>query len=154
MCYRSFAQWMLGYPEAALADADQALRNAREIGQAATLMYALGNVPFTYFECGNYTEAMAIVDELATLADEKGAVFWKARGMSLQGSLLALTGKASDAVLMISSGVTAIRTTGSTLRLPIHLGHLARAHAELGQFEAAWRCIREATTAAETTKEK
>ena len=35
------ALWMLGYPEAALADADQALKDAREIGQAATLMYAL-----------------------------------------------------------------------------------------------------------------
>ncbi len=34
------------------------------------------------------------------------------------------------------------------------LPHLARAHAELGQFEEAWRCIGEAMTAAETTKEK
>jgi predicted ATPase len=31
--------------------------------------------------------------------------------------------------------------------------HLARTHAELGQFEAARRCIGEATTTAETTKE-
>ena len=31
----------LGYPEAALADADRALKRARELGQAATLMYAL-----------------------------------------------------------------------------------------------------------------
>jgi predicted ATPase len=31
---------------------------------------------------------------------------------------------------------------------------LARAHAELGQFEEAWRCIGEAMTAVETTKEK
>ena len=38
---RSLALWMLGYPEAALADAEQAISNAREIGQAATLMYAL-----------------------------------------------------------------------------------------------------------------
>ena len=35
------ALWFLGYPEAALADAEQALKDAREIGQAATLMYAL-----------------------------------------------------------------------------------------------------------------
>ena len=41
LCYRSMALWMLGYPEAALADADHALKDAREIGQAATLMYAL-----------------------------------------------------------------------------------------------------------------
>jgi hypothetical protein len=34
--------WLLGYPEAALADIDYALTDAREIGQVATLMYALG----------------------------------------------------------------------------------------------------------------
>ena len=43
LSYRSWALWMLGYPEAALADADHALRDAREIGQAATLMYALAH---------------------------------------------------------------------------------------------------------------
>ena len=41
MSYRSLALWLLGYPEAALADADHALKDAREIGQAATLMFAL-----------------------------------------------------------------------------------------------------------------
>ncbi len=39
--YRSWAWWMLGYPAAALVDADRALEDAREIGQAATLMFAL-----------------------------------------------------------------------------------------------------------------
>jgi class 3 adenylate cyclase/tetratricopeptide (TPR) repeat protein len=39
LCYRSWALWMLGYPESALADIDHALKNAREIGQAATLMF-------------------------------------------------------------------------------------------------------------------
>ena len=41
--HRSMALWVLGYPEAALADADHALKDAREIGHAATLMYALYN---------------------------------------------------------------------------------------------------------------
>jgi len=35
---RSWSLWCLGYPDAALADADRALEDAREIGQAATLM--------------------------------------------------------------------------------------------------------------------
>ena len=47
LSYRSLALWLLGYPEAALADADQALKDAREIGQAATLMVALFHAPFT-----------------------------------------------------------------------------------------------------------
>jgi class 3 adenylate cyclase/predicted ATPase len=154
LSYRSKALWLLGYPAAALADSDQAISDAREIGQAATLMYALGHASVTYIECGKYAKAMAVVDEVGTLAEEKGAVYWKARGMLWQGSLLALTGKASDAVLMTTSGVTANRSTGATLRLPIHLGHLARAHADLGHFDDAWRCIGEAMTAVETTKEK
>ena len=41
LSYRSLALWLLGYPEAALADAERALKDAREIGQAATLMFAL-----------------------------------------------------------------------------------------------------------------
>ena len=48
LIWRSQALWFLGYPEAALADADHALKDAREIGQAATLMFALYriDVPF------------------------------------------------------------------------------------------------------------
>ena len=40
--YRSCALWLLGYPEAALADADRALKDAREIGHAATLDVCAG----------------------------------------------------------------------------------------------------------------
>ena len=71
-----------------------------------------------------------------------------------QGCALALTGRASDAIEILISGIAAWRTTGATLFLPFYLPHLARAHAELGQFEEAWRCIGEAMTAVETTKEK
>src|SRR5262245_48329600 len=38
LSFRSLSFWFLGYPDAALADADRALKVAREIGQAATLM--------------------------------------------------------------------------------------------------------------------
>ena len=73
--------------------------------------------------------------------------------MVRQGCVLALTGRASDAIEMLISGIAAYRTTGGTVNLPLYLPHLARAHAELGQFEEAWRCIGEAMTEAETTKQ-
>ena len=43
---------------------------------------------------------------------------------------------------------------GTTIRLPWHLCHLARACGELGQFEEAWSYIGEAMTVVETTKER
>ena len=73
LSYRSLALWLLGYPEAALADAEHALKDAREIGQAATLMYALVYASLTHILCGNYAAANAQADELVALADEKGA---------------------------------------------------------------------------------
>ena len=119
-----------------------------------TLMFALLNGSLTQILCGNYAIANAETDELAALADQKGASFWKALGMSMQGCLLALTGKGADAVQMINAGITASRSTGATLWVPFHMSYLARAYAELGQFNDAWRCIGEALKAIETSKER
>jgi predicted ATPase len=41
LSHRSNALWLLGYPEAALADTNHALKDAREIDQAGTLLYTL-----------------------------------------------------------------------------------------------------------------
>ena len=110
------ALWLLGYPEAALADAEHALKDAREIGQAATLMYALSCGSVSLISHAEIMQQQTrIVDELIALADEKGALYWKAVGMMSRGWVLALTGKASDAVQMITSGITACRSTGATV---------------------------------------
>jgi predicted ATPase len=115
----------------------------------------LANACTPHIFCGNYATANALLHELLVLADEKGALYWKAHGMSDKGSLLALTGKAAGAVQMIASGITAFRSTGATLWMPLYLSYLARAYAELGQFDDAWRSIDEAMTAVvETTKER
>jgi predicted ATPase len=149
------ALWTLGYPESALADAEHALGDAREMGQAATLLFALGGAgAWILILCGNYTAASAQADELVALAVEKGALQWKALGILNQGRLLLLTGKASDAVQMMISGIAAYRSTGTTTWVPWQLLFLASAHAQLGQFDDAWRCIGEALTAIDTTKER
>jgi len=152
--YRSIALWLLGYSDAALADINHALNSAREIGQAASLMFALHHASLTHVQFGNYTAASADVVELAALADEKGALLWKSLGISVQGWLLALTGKASDAIQAIATGVTALRSTEATIWMPLSLTYLTRAYAELGQFDDAWRSIGEAVTMVETTKER
>jgi predicted ATPase len=152
LSYRSQALWLLGYPEAALADTNNALGDAREIGQAATLMYAMAGALFTLIHCGRYSAANALSDELVVLANEKKS-FWKAYGMMLQGLILSLTGKASEAVATITSGLNGFRSTGSTQFAPLHLSYLAKAHAKLSQFDDAWRCVGDATNQVKSTKE-
>jgi class 3 adenylate cyclase len=45
--YRSSALWLLGNPDAALADVDRGYGDAREIGQTASLLHALERYPVT-----------------------------------------------------------------------------------------------------------
>jgi predicted ATPase len=153
LSWRSMALWLLGYPKAALADTEHALKDAREIGQAATLIYALVWTSFAQTFCGSYATANAQSDEVVPMADEQDSVFWKAFGMLNQGCVLALTGEAADAVQMITRGLTAYRSTGTTMWMPTYLSYLARAYAGLGQFDDAWRCIGEGMTTIETSNE-
>ena len=55
---------------------------------------------------------------------------------------------------MTTAGITAWRSTRATLFLPSWLLYLAAPRAELGQLDDAWRCIGEARSTIETTKER
>jgi predicted ATPase len=154
LAYRSWAAWCLAYPEGALTDASHALKDGRNIGQAATLMVALALPVWPQIFCGNYTAASLLLDELVVLADEKRAAWWKATEMLLRGWLFSLTGKSAEAVELITSGIAAYRSTGATSFIPQRLSDLARAYADLARYDDAWRSFDEAMTAVETTRER
>jgi class 3 adenylate cyclase/tetratricopeptide (TPR) repeat protein len=152
---RSHNRWILGYPAAARNDAERALNEAREIGHAATLMYALWFASWLHMFDRAYAEAQPLIDELAALVDEKDAtLFWKATEIASRGVLCAETGNALDAIRAITSGMTSLRSTGAALYEPWYLWHLAMAYAELGQPDDARRCIDDAIDKAEKSKEK
>ena len=154
LAYRSWTLWLLGYPQAALTDAEQGLKYARDIGQAASLMYALFHTSFSHLLCGSYAMAKAEADELVTLATEKGALFWKAHGLSMQGCLSVRTGSAKEGVELIASGIAGLRRTQATALLSWYISYLARASAELGRSDEATRSICDVMSTIETTKEK
>ena len=77
--------WLLGHPAAALADAERALVDAREIGQAATLMFALVYASMCHIHRGSYVEANAQLEEVIALAEEKNAFVWKTLGLLFEG---------------------------------------------------------------------
>jgi predicted ATPase len=153
LCYRSWIRWMLGYPEAALADAKSAVREAREVGQGVPLMYSLYFTSYALIHCGEYEAANVQLDELIPMATEKNAAQWNGGGMMHRGCIQALTGKASDAISVIPSGISAWQSSGSVVFVPWYLSHMARACAELGRFDDAWQHIDNALKAIETTGE-
>jgi predicted ATPase len=152
--WRSRTLWLQGYPDAALKDADDSFSDAREIGQAATLMHALAHSTATLILCRDYASASARAQELVALAEEKGSLYWKANAMMWLGCVSALTGRAAQAIEMLTPALAAYRSTAATIYTPFVSLHLARACAELGQVREAWHHLDEALTTVEKTREK
>ena len=150
---RSWALWILGYPAMALADAEHALQEAREIGQAANMMY-LVHLAFPLTYCGEYAAPNKLLKEIIALADEKNVLYFKALAVMFQGCLFAATGDALDTIRLMVPTITSVQSTGSTLWVPFYLSSLAGAYAEAGRFSDAVRSIEEATTMLQTTGER
>jgi hypothetical protein len=118
LSFRSLALWVLGYPDDANEDARRALKQAYGIGQAASLMFALNHAAWTYILWGNYSAANKLLDEHIALAEQTSALFWTAFGRSMQGIVLALTGKTAAGAHLLSSGMSALRSTGANIISP------------------------------------
>jgi len=151
---RSFALWLLGYPDASIADGAQGLKYARDFGRAAAFIYALNMTSIVAVFCGNRTTANAQMGESITVATKQGAEAWQILGALLQGCLLAPAGRPAEAVRSISTGIAAAKSFGANVWTPFYLSHLAWANAELRQFAEARCCIDQALKEIELTKER
>ena len=67
---------------------------------------------FTHICCRDHAAANAQIDECVALAEEKSAVLWKVLATAQRGCVLALIGKASDAVQTIGAGITGVSVNG------------------------------------------
>jgi hypothetical protein len=65
-----------------------------------------------------------------------------------------LTGNSAEASQTIGIGMTQYQSIGATIWSTSWLSHLALAYADLGKIDDAWRCLSEANTAMEITKER
>ena len=153
LSWRSISLWVLGYPEDALRDVVRALEIARQSQHSATLVYVLNFSIFPHLSCGNFMAVNALIDEFVPLKDQIESGFWGGWGTVQRGCVSALTGKVSEAVQDIASGIGEMRATGTTLWMPLFLSSLGLANAQIGQFDQAWANIHEAMTAVKTVKE-
>ena len=98
-------------------------RNAQQRYHGAEPVRGLEDVPHSTLYEGRFGRMFRNLppctledSELVALAEEKGALFWKAFVIVLQGWLFILTGNASKAAQMIASGIAGLRSTGATFR--------------------------------------
>ena len=152
--YRSLVLYRLGYPESALVDGDEALKGARDLGQAGTLLYAAGVGAFSEIHCGRFRVAEARVEELFALSEKYGLPFWRGFGELLRGCIFVATDRGDQATPLIGSGLSVLAATRMTLFSPFGLTWLARAHAACGRVAEAQNALSEALDAVSKTNER
>jgi len=143
LTYRSWVLVKLGYPDAATADGEMLLADAQQIGHTPTTLFALHAAAVLQYTL-EHEEALKTCDELLSLADSKSAAFWQAYARLVKGVALSVSGRALEAIEFLNSGLAAARAMGANIAVAHHLTGLAVSHAELGEFDDAWRYIEEA----------
>ncbi len=144
LTFRASALWLLGDVLAAREDVEEAIAEARRIAHIPTLMVVLHLTGATQIRLGDFAAAKAQADELLSLAQEKQAPFYIAHGMADRACALAADGQGKQAIQAMEEALDAYRLLASTVELPYLLSVMAKAHAELGEFEKARGRIEEA----------
>ncbi|MEJ1933691.1 hypothetical protein WDZ92_26110, partial [Nostoc sp. NIES-2111] len=153
LCNRSWALWLLGQPDAARRDCDEAIRNAREIGQTATIIYALAHAGTPLVLLGDSEACLEQSREIMNLSEQIGSRFWDAAGRMNFGCACAIAGRPREAIEAIDAGMPVWSEMGATLWMQFKLAHHAASHLQLGQVVAARHSVDEALSITARTGE-
>ena len=130
--YMCLVKWLLGYPEQALEQGDQALALARQLAHPFSLAGALAFDMFIHYFCREEQAVEERAEECITLSTKHGFVLWKLKGMMFRGWTLTQRGQLEEGIEQIRQDLAAYCATGavSLLLLPLLL---IEAHLRMGQ---------------------
>jgi tetratricopeptide (TPR) repeat protein len=144
---------LLGYPEQAATAVGKALSRARALRLVYPTALALNQVALLG-TLGCDQMAAVHAEEFIALSIEHGLTDLEQRARFLRGALLAQGGDPQQGIELMRSAMAAADSKAARYyRRTIYLGHLASAHASLGQRELALSLLDEAIRTAETTNE-
>src|SRR5215475_11373880 len=145
---------LLGYPEQSATAVGQALSRAQAMGLAYSTALALSHVAFLGTIGCDPQRAAAHADEAIALSVEHGLASPGHRARFFRGALLAQSGDLQLGIELMRNAMAAAEGSAERNRRTLYLGHLASAHASLGQPEIGLDLLDEAVRTAEVTSEK
>jgi class 3 adenylate cyclase/predicted ATPase len=146
------AEWLLGYPEKALASISDALALAERIAHPFTLSIALMISSLVYLNRREPERALSLVEAAEVLAAEQRLSLILEPGM-LRGVALLEQGAVDEATARIREGIERWTRLGRTIFLPFGLAFLAEGLARHGDRAAALAALREGLDTAGATGE-
>ncbi len=135
---------VLGFPDQALAQAQQTLAIARSQRQPMTLAFALLVLEGVHLNRGEAADVIGLGDEVIELAREYGVAQEKEWGRAFQGVAFALLGDLDRGIEQLKDSIAVQQAIGSGLVRSAFLGALAELLTFGGRVEEARRALEEA----------
>jgi hypothetical protein len=125
----------LGYLHQARARREAAIAEARLLGHAFTLAFALAFAAgWGLYGAEEALQAETLwAEELLALSTEHGFAFFKTMGTIHRGRCLAMEGRAAEGIAQMTEGLAAFRSTGAVSFLPRFLILIAEAYGRARQ---------------------
>jgi class 3 adenylate cyclase/predicted ATPase len=146
------AEWLLGYPEKALASIADSLTLAERLAHPFTLSLALIFSSMLHVNRREPERALRQLEAAEALAAEQRLSLTLEPGI-LRGAVLLGQGAVDEAIARIREGVTEWARLGHTLLLPYGLASLGEGLARHGDRAAALAALREGLASADGTGE-
>jgi class 3 adenylate cyclase/predicted ATPase len=147
--------WLLGYPEQSATTLAQAVVRARGVGHAMTIALALHQRALLSAAFASDPEgAIAHSDEAVRYCREHRISHYEHWARFCQGIASARNGDPRHRIEVMRGAMEAAWHINARLFRPVHLGHLAAAHASLGEPEVGLGLLNEAILTVEKTRER
>src|SRR5262249_37612538 len=154
LAYDGWILWLLGYPDQALARANEALTLAQHLEHPYTLARGLYCMTLLHQLRREWQVVSERADTAITVATEHQVALVLALGPIMRGWALAMQGQGAEGLTQLRQGLDAYRATGAEFQRPHFLSLLAEVHRSLGQPEAGLTALSEGLTLVEKTGER
>ena len=151
--YRAHVDWHLGFADAALRAAQDAIDLAHQLVHPFSLAVALAYAAMLHQFRREPREVRARADAARSICIEHGFTYYHAWAAIMNGWAVAEEGDVEDAIARVRVGVRDLRATGAELRLPHYLGILADLYRRAQRLEDATVTLAEARAVAERNAE-
>jgi predicted ATPase/DNA-binding winged helix-turn-helix (wHTH) protein len=142
--------WILGYPEQAMATAEEAVHEAERLNHPEPLCFVLMRCVIVPLETGDWQRAEELIHRLSTIATKHELLTYARVSVGWRGRLAVSRGDLSRGIELLQTAVAALHEDGYELYRPQLSLNLAEGLAKTGEREIAHSTICEAVTWAET----
>jgi predicted ATPase len=141
--WHAHALWLLGYPQAALHRALDAVRLAHDLAQPFNQAVALAYLAMLQQFCADEATARAHADQALALTTEYKAPYYRAWSAILVSYALACEQPDPPMIAQLREAIAEFKATGARVRLPYYLCLLGHVCGRAGQSEDGLAAIDE-----------